>query len=292
MSVQTLIDRKVYSVAADVQSTFGALSDVLNDIPSVDVSPDGVVSLRGSNNVLILVDGKPSAQFAGASAGDAIQSFPAKDVERIEVLTTPPPKFKAEGTAGVINIVTRKHRDRGVTGSGAASVGNVWRTVESANVNYGSDTLTTSATLGYRRIRKDRTLQSTLETQDAEETAGGSSSGPANVATTRETIFRTVPTARLNADYLPSDRDTLSGSVFWYERLRASPQRSAHCRGDRIRSLQRPAFPQLGNHAAVLGRLPDRHPGTHRVPRLRLLLRREPRNVAGAAIREMMSWRQ
>ncbi len=213
LSVQTLIDRKVYTVAADVQSTFGALSDVLNDIPSVDVSPDGVVSLRGSTNVLILVDGKPSAQFAGASAGDAIQSFPAGDVERIEVLTTPPPEFKAEGTAGVINIVTRKHRDRGVTGSGAASVGNAWRTVESGNVNYRSDTLTTSATLGYRRVRKDRTLQSTLETQGAEGTATSTS-----LASTRDTISRKVPTARLKADYLPSDRNTLSGSVFWYER--------------------------------------------------------------------------
>ena len=69
LAVETLIDRKVYSVTADVQSTFGAVSDVLNAIPSVDVDPDGKVSLRGDSNVLILIDGKPSTQFSGSAAG-------------------------------------------------------------------------------------------------------------------------------------------------------------------------------------------------------------------------------
>ena len=63
LPVETLIDRKVYSVTSDVQSTFGTLSDILNVIPSVDVDPDGIVSLRGDTNVLILIDGKPSTPF-------------------------------------------------------------------------------------------------------------------------------------------------------------------------------------------------------------------------------------
>lgn len=57
------------------------------------MDPDGIVSLRGDRNVLILIDGKPSAQFSGASAGDNLQSIPAKDIERIEILTIPPAQF-------------------------------------------------------------------------------------------------------------------------------------------------------------------------------------------------------
>src|SRR5260370_37770714 len=110
LSVETLIDRKVYSVTSDVQSTFGTLSDVLSVIPSVDVDPDGIVSLRGDTHVLILIDGKPSTQFSSAAAGDDLQSIPAKDIERIEILTTAPAQFKAERAADVINIITRKKR--------------------------------------------------------------------------------------------------------------------------------------------------------------------------------------
>src|SRR6202043_1019663 len=117
------IDRKVYSVASDVQSTFGTLSDVLSVIPSVDVDPDGIVSLRGDSKVLILIDGKPSTQLSGPSAGQNLQTIPAKDIERIEVLTTPPAQFKAEGAAGVINIITHKQRRQGTSGSVQASLG-------------------------------------------------------------------------------------------------------------------------------------------------------------------------
>src|SRR5882762_4255457 len=117
LAVETLIDRKVYSVTDDVQASFGTVSDVLSAIPSVDVDPDGNVSLRGDSNVLILIDGKPSTQFSGSAAGDNLQSIPAKDIERIEVITTPPAQFTADGTAGVINIITRKKRPEGVAGN-------------------------------------------------------------------------------------------------------------------------------------------------------------------------------
>src|SRR5215471_21725344 len=108
LTVETKIDRKIYSVPDDAQSTIGSLSDILNVIPSVDVDPDGVVSLRGDTNVLVLIDGKPATQLQGANAGDVLQSIPASEIERIEILTTPPAQFKAEGAAGAINIITRK----------------------------------------------------------------------------------------------------------------------------------------------------------------------------------------
>lgn len=108
LSVESLIDRKVYRVSSDAQRSFGSLGDLLATIPSVDVDPSGIVSLRGDFKVLILIDGKASSQLAGASAGDNLQSIPAKDIVRIEVLTTPPAQFKADGVAGVISVITRK----------------------------------------------------------------------------------------------------------------------------------------------------------------------------------------
>ena len=117
LAVQNLIDRKVYTIAADLQSVTGSVSDVLGAIPSVQLDADGNVSLRGDSNVTILIDGRPSAQLQGASVGDVLQQMAANEIERIEVITNPPAQFKAEGTAGVINIVTRRARADG--GSGA-----------------------------------------------------------------------------------------------------------------------------------------------------------------------------
>src|SRR5262249_1438995 len=105
LAVENKIDRKVYTVTEDALSTFGTTSDILTAIPSLDVDPDGTVSLRGDTNVLILIDGKPSTLFQGSAAGDNLQSIPASDIESIEILTTPPAQFKAEGAAGVINII-------------------------------------------------------------------------------------------------------------------------------------------------------------------------------------------
>lgn len=151
LAVETLIDRNVYRVSSDAQSSFGSLSDILSIIPSVDVDPTGIVSLRGDTKVLILIDGKPSSRFAGASAGDNLQSIPASDIERIEVLTTPPAEFKADGVAGVINVITRKARRTGASGSLRASAGSGGRYVLGADGSYSSGPLAASLRAGYRQ---------------------------------------------------------------------------------------------------------------------------------------------
>lgn len=213
LSVETLIDRKVYSVTSDAQSTFGSLSDILSVIPSVDVDPDGIVSLRGDSNVLILIDGKPSTQFSGASAGDNLQSIPAKDIERIEVLTTPPAQFKADGAAGVINIITRKKRPEGVSGSVQGSLGSGGRSVVGADGSYNSGPLMISATAGYRQDYRQRLIQSDIRASDPK-------TGlliDAN-SSTSEKVRRTAPTVGLSAEYALNDRQSISGSVSWAER--------------------------------------------------------------------------
>jgi outer membrane receptor protein involved in Fe transport len=214
LAVEEKIDRKVYSVTEDVQSTFGTLSDILTAIPSIDVDPDGVVSLRGDSNVLILIDGKPSTLFQGSAAGDNLQSIPAKDIERIEVLTTPPAQFKAEGAAGVINIITRKqHRARGSSGTLQGSLGNDGRSVVAAGGQYVGERFTAGLNAGYRQDYRQRFVQSEVT---------GADPGTGEVLTSRDSItehiHRSVPSVALSGEYDPNARQSLTASAGWNRR--------------------------------------------------------------------------
>lgn len=141
LPVENLVDRKVYNLSSDIRSEFGSVSDILVAIPSVDVGIDGSVSLRGDSSVLILVDDQPLAQVSGPFVGEALRQIPADDIEKIEVITNPPAQYKAEGAAGIINIVTRKGRRDGITGTANASAGNARRSTEGVNARYGSGSL-------------------------------------------------------------------------------------------------------------------------------------------------------
>lgn len=213
LAVETRIDRKVYTVTEDALSTFGSLSDILAVIPSIDIDPDGVLSLRGDSNVLILIDGKPSTQFQGSKAGDNLQSIAAKDIERIEVLTTPPPQYKADGAAGVINIITRKHSAAGAAGTVQGSLGADKRSVVGANVTYGASRGSASLTAGYREDYRPRTVRSTTVGEDP---VSGS------VLTSHDhfdlRIHRNIPSAALSGEYRPNDEQTLSAAASWTRR--------------------------------------------------------------------------
>lgn len=213
LEVETLLDRKVYNVSSDVQSTFGTLSDILSVIPSVDVDSNGGVTLRGDSNVLILIDGKPSTQFSGAAAGDNLQSIPASNIERIEVLTNPPAQFKAEGVAGVINIITRKKHPEGVAGTLQGSLGSGGRSVIGASVSYSVGPLTASATAGYRQDYRHRITQSDLIAPDP--TTGQLIDSTAHID---ERIRREVPTVGLSAEYTLNEHQLINASASWADR--------------------------------------------------------------------------
>ncbi len=213
LQVETLVDRKVYNVTTDLQASFGSVGDVLTAIPSVDVDADGVVSLRGDTHVLILIDGKPSALFSGSKAGDNLQSIPAKDIERIEVLPTPPAQFKADGAAGVINIITRKKRPAGFAGTVQASLGNRQRAFAGADSSYHSGPLNASISAGFRRDYRERTLGSDVQV------SGTPTSPPVDeISTLNEQAHRNIPTAAAKADYELDDQQSISGSVNWMKR--------------------------------------------------------------------------
>ncbi|HEY3948883.1 TonB-dependent receptor domain-containing protein [Phenylobacterium sp.] len=147
--ITTSIDRRSYSVAGDLQAQTGSIADALRNIPSVQVDLQGNLSLRGQGNVTILVDGKPSAQFRGASAGQALQQIPADRIERVEVITNPSAEFQSEGS-GIINLVMKKARGAGRTGSARLEAVSGARFIATGSQGYNSGSLSWTTDAQYR----------------------------------------------------------------------------------------------------------------------------------------------
>jgi len=104
---KSTIDGRSYSITNDVQKSFGTLAGVLAHIPSIQVDPEGNISLRGDPNVTILVDGKPSPLFSGPGGAQALQSMSADQFDRVEVMTNPSASQTAEGSGGIINLISK-----------------------------------------------------------------------------------------------------------------------------------------------------------------------------------------
>lgn len=110
------LDKKVFNVGSDATMKGANASDLLDNIPSVQVDVDGNVSLRGSQNVRILINGKPSG-LVGTSTTDALRQMQGSMIERVEVITNPSSKYDAEGEAGIINIILKEEKRTGINGS-------------------------------------------------------------------------------------------------------------------------------------------------------------------------------
>jgi len=119
LPVQYQIDKKVIPVSRQITAASGTAVDVLENVPSVSVDIEGNISLRGSTNFTVLVDGKPSI----LDASDILEQMPASAIENIEIITNPSAKYDPEGTAGIVNIITKKNKGKGFTGIANLNLG-------------------------------------------------------------------------------------------------------------------------------------------------------------------------
>lgn len=112
--IEERVDRTIYKAENDKTTAGGDGTDVLRRVPMLSVDLDGNVSMRGSSNITVLIDNRPSA-IAASSITDALKQIPADEIKAVEVITSPSARFDAEGTSGVINIVTKKNNLQGMS---------------------------------------------------------------------------------------------------------------------------------------------------------------------------------
>jgi ferric enterobactin receptor len=146
--VQFGLDKQVFNVGKDLANKGGSAADILDNVPSVTVDVEGNVSLRGSENVRILIDGKPSGLVSFGSNG--LSQLPANMIDRVEVITNPSARYEAEGMAGVINIVLKKEQKRGINGSFDLTVGQPDNYGAAININMRRDRFNFFSNYGVR----------------------------------------------------------------------------------------------------------------------------------------------
>ena len=138
-SMRFELDKKVFTVDQNIASAGASVTDILENIPSVDVDQEGTISLRNSEDVEIWINGKP-AGLNSENRGQVLQQMPAGTIEKIEIITNPSAKFSPEGTSGIINLVMKKDRTAGYYGSVQAGIdyalSKPWTTPPGANVGF------------------------------------------------------------------------------------------------------------------------------------------------------------
>jgi outer membrane receptor protein involved in Fe transport len=200
--VEVGLDKKVFNVQKDLSNVGGTASEVLENVPSVIVDVDGNISLRGSENVRILIDGKPSG-LMGISPAKALEQIPANTIESIEIVTNPSARYDAEGIAGIINIILKKDRAPGFNGLANLTTGYPHRHNANFSFNHKQDKVNLFGTAGIRYrerpgsviYHRETTVNDTVTTldQDGYFTRGGLSYN-----------------ARLGADFYLNKKNTIT----------------------------------------------------------------------------------
>jgi outer membrane receptor protein involved in Fe transport len=171
------IDRQVYDIKSDAAATNNTAADALGNVPSVTVDPDGTVSLRGSSNVQILIDGKPSAMLQGDNRGAALNALPSQDIESIEVINNPGAQFGNEGGGGpILNLVMRRNRTPGGVGVVNANAGPHGRANTALSGSYQQGPLGFQGGLNFRRDGRNASGETSRQRIDARSGAVSTSS--------------------------------------------------------------------------------------------------------------------
>lgn len=200
------LDKKVFNVGKDLANRGGSATDILDNVPSVNVDIEGNVALRGSGNVRILINGKPSGLVSGNTNG--LRSIPASSIDRIEVITNPSARYEAEGMSGIINIILRKEQQKGLNGSFDLTLGYPEQYGAAINMNYRRKNLNFFTNIGvnqqegpgggYRNQAFTDGDTIRISNQERDHLRGG--------------LTKSI---RLGADYFLNPKNTLTTSFFW-----------------------------------------------------------------------------
>lgn len=205
--VEIRLDKKIYNVSKDLTIKGGTFTDLLENIPSVTTDAEGAISLRGNENVRILIDGKPSG-LVGLSSTDALQQLPADAIESVEVITSPSARYDAEGTAGIINIILKKGKIRGLNGTFSLNTGIPDNHGANVNLNYRTPKVNLFTTTSYRYT------DSPGESTNKRENFFGN---PENKFINEFRDFDRIRNnfnTNLGAEYFFTDKTSIVGSVF------------------------------------------------------------------------------
>ncbi|MBI2257662.1 MAG: TonB-dependent receptor [Flavobacteriia bacterium] len=156
------LDKKVYDVGSDISVKGGSANDVLNNVPSVEVDQDGKISLRGDGNVTILIDGRPSS-LSGSNGKSFLDALPANSIERIEIVTNPSSKYDPDGTSGIINIVLKKNKMKGINGNVLLSAGTGKEFNGNGSLNYRNAKMNLYSTYAYKYYEGERNYESKIK---------------------------------------------------------------------------------------------------------------------------------
>lgn len=148
-AVELKLDKRIYNVSDNAVVKGGSASDVLDNIPSVEVDSEGNVSLRGNESVKVLIDGKPSGM--ASNIGDALKMLSSESIDRVEVITNPSARYEAEGGAGIINIILKKGSNNGTNGSITANITDPISYGVNANLNHREENFNLYTNLGYSK---------------------------------------------------------------------------------------------------------------------------------------------
>jgi outer membrane receptor protein involved in Fe transport len=203
------VDRQVYDIKNDASTAGASIGDVLNNVPSVNVDPNGTVRLRGSERVTVLVDGKPTAQLQGENRAAAINALPAENYESVQVINNPGAEFGNEAGGGpILNLISRRYTKPGGNGSVAGNVGPGGRRNAFANGSYSAGYASVNGTLNVRRDGNETDTEQERERIDPASSA---------VSRLRQTAHReginTFVQAGVGGRYNYNERDTVTASV-------------------------------------------------------------------------------
>ncbi|MCX8212508.1 MAG: outer membrane beta-barrel family protein [Lewinella sp.] len=198
------LDKRVFNVGKDLSSTGAGALEVLNNVPSVNVTIEGQIQLRGSGGVQILINGKPSV--IASEQGNLLGTITADMIESIEVITNPSAKYDAEGTSGIINIVLKKEERKGLNGAISVNTGTPQNHSVGLSLNRRTDkfNLFSQLGVGYRELpNEERSI-------NQDKVSGNTVSSEGNEF--RNEVYYNVV---LGTDYIIDERNviTLSGNV-------------------------------------------------------------------------------